>query len=614
MTFTLRDYQQEAVDSIRAAWERGLTRPVVLCPTGGGKTVIFSSLICETLPVLRAKGERVLVLAHREELLEQAKDKITKICPDAVVGIVKGARDESRWADVVVASIQTLDRPKRREALGRIGMVIVDEAHMASPRNMYRKVMEHYGCFDSTPTVGFTATLTRMDGGLAEIWEEVCFERSIGWMIEEGHLVPARGLSVQVDSFNLANTRVTAGDLNVKDVSEAMMNSDAFRIIADSYVEHAKDRAGIVFMPDVATASAMVGWFTRAGIAAELIVGSMTSAEKRETYSRYNLGATQILVSVMVLTTGFDAPHTSCVVIARPTLNPGLFQQMVGRGLRLADGKDDCLVIDVSGAAQRHTLAGVNDLAGNCTSKCGCECLKCGCTPRSTRIVRNREIPISGKCKCRKDGDCGCACTSEHKRPEGKECPCSSSPECGCDPDCQACAGCIKEPAAAEPKEVSLDDLVLTEIQLLDQSTEKSRFTWLTTKGGVRFLSVGEDYLVVVPEVPGGKTYMTGVTGPSGGRKLSVAPMTPAGAVALAERHADAIADQLSRSGGKNPYNMKSGSWRRTPASEKQKSTLSRMGITLPEGAKKGEAADLLTIRMATRALDRRFARFVQQS
>lgn len=612
MSFTLRPYQVEAVAAVQQSWARGTVRPAVLMSTGLGKTVVFASLICETLPSLQDKGQRVLVLAHREELLEQAAEKIRASCPRAVVGIVKGGRDESAWADVIVASVQTMARPARRAKVKRIGMVIVDECHNSASKS-YRDVLDHYGCFDSTPTVGFTATMTRMDGGLPSIWEEVCFERGTPWAIEEGYLVPARGLSVQVDSFNLANTRVTAGDLNAGDIADALMESDAFEMIAAAYVEHAKDRPGIVFMPNVATATEMDRWFNDSGIRSELITGAMSSTVRRDVYRRYRDGAVQVLTSVMVLTEGFDAPHTSCVVVARPTLSPGLWTQMVGRGLRLHPGKEDCLVMDVAGAAQRHSLACVNDLSGECTGSCECTCLRCGCEPARMRVVRGRQIPISGRCKCRRGGGCGCPCTAAHKAPgEAKECPCSGVPECGCEPDCEACGGCtgVKE---VEAREVSAKDLAFTEISLLDETTQKSRFNWLTTRKGIRFLPVGDRvFLYTFPDPSGDGTYVQGRT--SNGRAEKLGDSLPADrSVTALERVADDMAEAMAQEvPARSPYNMKSGSWRRTPASDKQLAVLKSIKRSEPAaGLRKGEVADMISVHKASLALDPRFGKYV---
>lgn len=632
MSFQLRDYQTETVDAIQAAWKRGVHRPAVVLSTGAGKTICFAELIRRELPALRAKGLRVLVLAHREKLLEQAADKIAKTVErDTAVGIVKGSRDESEFADVVVASVQTLSRADRREKLKRIGMVIVDECHLFS--GAFKTILEHYGCYDGTaPAVGFTATLTRADGGLSKVWQTTCYERNTPWFITHGYLAPPIGLSVQVDSFNLASTRVTAGDLNSKDVAEAMMNSDAFEIIADAYATHAADRPGIAFLPDVRTAKEMTSWFNKAGIVSELIIGTMPSAERKGVYERYDNGTTQVLVGVDVLSEGFDAPHTSCVVLASPTLSPARYTQRVGRGLRLYPGKTNCLVLDVSGASQRHTLACVNDLSAECTSRCGCDCIECGCVPQSTRIVRGRSIPISGRCKCRRDPDnpegralCGCGCTAEHKAPAaGKVCPCTHGPgcaveddadcdctaarkECGCGEECGECGGCVAD--EVEVREMAASALILTPIELVEGITAKSMFTWLDTLGGIRFLAVGKDYVCLLPS-RNGSDFHVGVVGSKGSQALTPSPVGPEDAVRIAEEHAGVLAQAMADE-GQNPYNEKKASWRRGPASPAQLTQLERLKVSVVPGTTKGVAADLLTRAFASRTLDAKFGKWL---
>src|SRR5436190_21331894 len=166
-TLPLRDYQRAAIDALHAGWQAGGTRLAVLLPTGAGKTVVFSHLAAEQ----HARGIRTLVLAHRDELIQQAAGKIRAVAPHLRVGVVKAERDEHRDVDVVVASIQTLAGTKRREAIRDIGLVVVDEAHHAAAPT-YMETLQHFGCFDRTPAAGFTATMKRENGGLAEVWEE----------------------------------------------------------------------------------------------------------------------------------------------------------------------------------------------------------------------------------------------------------------------------------------------------------------------------------------------------------------------------------------------------------------------------------------------------------
>lgn len=607
----LRDYQLQSLDAIESAWAEGINRPVVVLPTGAGKTVCFSGLIERKVKELRAEGKRILVLAHREELLEQAEEKIKTWMPDCWTAIVKGSRGEKThaFADVIVASVQTLARPKRREAVDRIGMVIVDECHRyASPT--YKAVLDHYGCMDerATPTVGFTATLTRMDGGLPDVWQSVAYQKKIHWMIKQGYLVPPVARSIEIPGLNLASTRITAGDLNTKDLASALDDSHAFTAIAEEWCAKSGERPTIVFMPNVETCHKMAEAFrTVCGATAEVISGSMGSRDRKAVYARYAAGETRVLVSCMVLTEGFDAPQTSCVIIGRPTINPGLYIQMVGRGLRLhpESGKTDCIVLDIAGASLKHNLAGVNDLESECAGRCDCNCLSCGCSDR---------------CKCG-IRQCGCRCIEQHEAPS-KLCPCAGSEDCGCgcpgdmdgtgldacachlNPDC----GCRGDGPQIEAKEVSVDVLKkMTEVDILGEELASSSYNWLTTKAGIHFLQVGSDSALFLLPAPDGGFFQGFVegSGPSAPvKRLDSGATDAAAARAGLESHADATG---------YTYNSKKASWRRTPASDAQCGLLRRMKVDVPEGLKKGQASDMLSVAKVSRVLDSRFGKYAKQ-
>ncbi len=599
----LRDYQEAAVAAIEASWDEGINRPAVVIATGGGKTTIFSDLIRRHAERLRKEGKRILVIAHREELLEQAEARVKLQNPGIWTAIVKGSRGQKthNFADVVVASMQTLARPKRRKSVDRIGMVIVDECHNAASKS-YKDVLAHYGCLDGgqTPTVGFTATLTRMTGGLPEVWQSVAYTKGIAALIREGYLVPPTAKSIDV-GLNLATTRVTAGDLNTGDIASALEDSEAFTAIAESWCEQANGRQTIVFMPNVATAEKMVEAFHRVcGATAEVVTGQTPSTERKAAYDRFNSGETRILVNCMVLTEGFDAPSTSCVIIGRPTINPGLYIQMVGRGLRLSPGKTDCLILDIAGASLKHTLAGVNDLESDCESNCECNCLKCGCSDR---------------CKCG-IRQCGCGCVENHEKPGGA-CNCAGSEDCSCgciedecacgiNPDC-ACKG---EGAILEDKEVSADVLrKFTEVDILGEELKASTYTWLTTTAGLRYLPVGQDKALFLFPSPEGDGYFRGLV--EGTHAKAPVTRLDNGAVPAdaARKEAEEYADASDFT-----YNTRKAAWRRTPASQAQKGLLQRMKVEFPEGLKKGEASDMLSNAKFSRALDQRFGHYVATS
>ncbi|MFD9405293.1 DEAD/DEAH box helicase, partial [Streptomyces sp. NPDC060011] len=358
-TFTPRPYQVDAIEALRKGWAAGTNRLAVVLPTGAGKTVVFSHLAHQMLDTLN--GGRVLVIAHREELIEQAAAKLLAVDPMLRVGIVKAQRDDHADADVIVASVQTLAVAKRREAIRDIGLVIVDECHHAAART-YMEVLEHFGAWRGVPVAGFTATMTRTDGGLAEVWEDVVFRLDILDMIGDGYLCDVRGKRITVDSLDLDKVRTRGGDLVDGQLGKALEDSGALDAIAKAYVDHAGDRPGVVFTPTVATAQAAAAALEAAGITAAPVWGGMSRDDRRATLARYSAGDVQVLTNCMVLTEGFDAPHTSCAVIARPTKSPGLYVQMAGRALRPAPGKRDALLLDVMGASTRHKLASMVDL------------------------------------------------------------------------------------------------------------------------------------------------------------------------------------------------------------------------------------------------------------
>lgn len=626
MSVQLRDYQEDAISAVEQSWNEGITRPVVVAATGAGKTTVFCALIGNHIERLRREGKRILILAHREELLEQAEARVKLQNPGIWTAIVKGSRGQKshRFADVVVASVQTLARPKRRADIDRIGMVIVDECHNAASKS-YKDVLAHYGCIPGvdgqtvghdvkgaeTPTVGFTATLTRMNGGLPEVWQSVAYQIKIHTLIKRGFLVPPVAKTVDIPGLNLATTRVTGGDLNTGDLAAALEDSEAFGVIADTWKAAAATPDGpyeyrptIAFMPNVATAHKMRDAFEAVGVCADVVTGQMSRAERKAVYERYNSGKCLVLVNCMVLTEGFDAPLTSCVVIGRPTLNGGLYVQCVGRGLRLAPGKTDCLVLDVAGASLKHSLAGVNDLESECLPNCDCNCLVCGCSDRckcgirqcGCKCLENHEAP-SKICRCAGSEDCSCGCPGDEDGTGLTACACDINPDC-------ACRG---EGPQIQDKEVEIDVLKnLKDVDILGSELAASPFSWLSTTAGIRFLPVGTDVNLFLLPAPDGGYFQGLVEGAS-----PKAPVKRLDNGALPASEARAAMEEYARSTGFT-FNSRKASWRRTPASDAQKGLLRRMGVRFEEGVRKGEASDLLAVTKVSKVLDDRFGKYVR--
>ena len=349
--YALRPYQEEALAAIEEAERRGIRRQLVALPTGTGKTVIFSHLIAN-------RGGRTLVLAHRDELLGQALEKILTVNPAASIGVVKAERNELH-RDVIVASIQTLSRESRLSKIDprAFSTVIVDEAHHGAA-DTYKRALEYFGCFaDSGPlTVGFTATPQRADRkALGKIFEKIIYRKTILEMIRSGYLCDLRAIQIKLQAdFNALHTR--HGDFIDGEAGEMLIAANAPRHAVEAYCEHAPGRKALVFCPTVRLAHLMAEAFREQGIKAEALSGETPMDERRGILRRLRSGDTRVIANCAVLTEGFDCPSVNCIVVGRPTKSKPLYVQMVGRGTRTFPGKDDCLIIDLVGATARHDL------------------------------------------------------------------------------------------------------------------------------------------------------------------------------------------------------------------------------------------------------------------
>lgn len=358
----LRDYQREAIDRIGDAHASGMGFPAVVLPTGSGKTVIFAH---QTSEHIEANNNRVLILVHRDELADQAIAKIRAVAPDLRVGKVK-AEDDDVYADVVVASVQTASRPGRLEHLvasqssspnrrpRKFGLVITDEVHHCVAQS-YRKI---YDAFPTAARAGYTATLARGDGvGLGNVVDDVVFRRTWLWMIKRGYLVDPVSQVATVEDLDLSAVARSRGDYTASSLGQAMTDTRAHVVIARAYREHAADRRGIVFTPNVATAYLVSAELDRLGIVSDVVEANTSREERQLIYKRSRTGDLQVIVNCGVLTEGADFPWIDCVV-PKITSSEPLFQQMVGRGLRTFPGKDDALILSIGGVSGRlRTLA-----------------------------------------------------------------------------------------------------------------------------------------------------------------------------------------------------------------------------------------------------------------
>ena len=364
----LRPYQDRALAHILACKDRGMDRVIVVMPTGTGKTTLFSALVGE---FNRSFGHSSLILAHRQELLDQAMRRIGQQNPGLTVEIESGKARLETLPNAIVAGVQSLGRGTTTRLKGfEPGMMIVDEAHHAAA-DSYQNVMRRFGCYEGRCfTVGVTATPHRMDnkplhGDEEAIFQEVAFSYSLREAIKDGWLADLRGYRVAT-GVDLSKVRRSHGDYNAKQLQDAV-NTEARNEAAFSYwTDVAHDRRTIVFCTGVEHAKDVAELFRSQGIAAESVDGTMKPLERQGVMSRFAAGRTQVLTNVDIATEGFDVPEASCILMLRPTQSWALYTQMIGRGLRVlpntidglitaearrsavdGSGKPDCIVIDI---------------------------------------------------------------------------------------------------------------------------------------------------------------------------------------------------------------------------------------------------------------------------
>ena len=361
----LRDYQRNCLMAIGERYQAGIRRQLVCLPTGTGKTVIFADF-----PRYFRMKNQMLVLAHRAELLDQARDKIVQSNPDLCVEIDQAGRSADPNCDVVVASVPTLGREdsKRLQRLDpdRFFLLVVDEAHHATA-STYKRVLGYFGVFaPNTPKllVGFTATPKRGDGvGLDAVFEEIVFAKSLPEMIQTGFLSPVAGYRVETD-VDLTRVKTAMGDFVAAQLSNAVNIQYRNDIIVDVYKSHLAGKQTLCFCVDVAHSHNVAEAFNLAGIKAAAITGDMDSTSRMQILQDFHHGKLQVLVNCMVLTEGYDESSVEGIILARPTKSSLLYTQMIGRGTRLHPGKENVTVVDIVDATKEHKLATLPSLFG----------------------------------------------------------------------------------------------------------------------------------------------------------------------------------------------------------------------------------------------------------
>lgn len=348
----LRPYQQQARDRIHAEWDAGHTRTLLVLPTGTGKTIVFASVAADQV---RA-GDRVLILAHRGELLEQAADKLQH--STGLVSAVEKAESTclDSWFRVVVGSVQTLQRTARLERFPQdyFGTIIIDEAHHAITDG-YRRILDY---FSGAKVLGVTATPDRGDmRNLGEVFDSLAFEYKLTDAIKEGYLckIMAQTIPLQLD---ITSVTMSGGDYAVGDLGTAL--DPYLEQIAAEMARRCKSRKTVVFLPLIKTSQKFRDLLNTYGFRAAEVNGQ--SNDRRQVLADFDAGKYNVLCNSMLLTEGWDCPSVDCVVVLRPTKVRSLYSQMVGRGTRLSPGKTDLLLLDFLWMTDKHELCRPADL------------------------------------------------------------------------------------------------------------------------------------------------------------------------------------------------------------------------------------------------------------
>ena len=387
----LRDYQEEAAEGVFREWQEHTSALVVL-PTGLGKTVLFADVIRR----MHEQGARAMVLAHREELITQAADKIRRVTGlDAQIemGEYHVTPMFGVMPPVVVSTVQT--HCAGGDGAGRMskfdpadfGLVVIDEAHHATS-GTYRRCLDWYGQNPDCKVLGVTATPDRADeAALGQVFESVAYEYGVLDAINNGWLVPIEQQMVTVGSLDFSNIRTTAGDLNQGDLAEVMESERNLQGVAVPTVEICGERRAIVFAATVEQAERLCEIINRyRPNKAAWVCGKTDKDDRRRMLADFKAGRLQYIVNVGVLTEGFDDAGVEVVVMARPTKSRALYAQMAGRGTRPAEevagmlgdvptaaercamirgsSKPSCLIVDFAGNAGRHKLCCSADILG----------------------------------------------------------------------------------------------------------------------------------------------------------------------------------------------------------------------------------------------------------
>lgn len=348
----LRPYQAEAKAAVFEQWDKGSLKTLLVLPTGCGKTIVFAKVAEDCV----RQGYRVLILAHRGELLEQAADKIKK---STNLGCATEKAEQTclgSWFRITVGSVQSMQREKRLSQFSEdyFNVIIIDEAHHCISDG-YQKVLQH---FPSAKVLGVTATPDRGDmRNLGEFFESLAYEYTLPKAIREGYLSPIKAMTIPLQ-LDLSGVSIQSGDFKAGDIATAL--DPYLHQIADEMMKYCRDRKTVVFLPLVKTSQKFKEILNEKGFKAAEVNGE--SKDRTEVLKAFDKGEYNVLCNSMLLTEGWDCPSVDCVIVLRPTKVRSLYSQMVGRGTRLCEGKSYLLLLDFLWHTERHELCHPADL------------------------------------------------------------------------------------------------------------------------------------------------------------------------------------------------------------------------------------------------------------
>lgn len=345
----LRPYQQEARTAVESQWEQGNDRTLLVLPTGCGKTIVFAKISEDRV----RQGDRVLILAHRGELLDQAADKI-KTATGLICSTEKAEQScldsQSQWFRITVGSVQSLMRQSRldRFAPDYFQTIIIDEAHHAVS-DSYQRVLDY---FSGAKVLGVTATPDRGDmRELGSVFDSLAYEYTLPRAIKEGYLSPIKAVTIPL-KLDLSGVSIQSGDFKPCDLDTAL---DPYLYqIAEEMKKYCANRKTVVFLPLIKTSQKFRDILNEAGFNAAEVNGN--SEDRAEILEDFDKGRYNVLCNSMLLTEGWDCPSVDCVIVLRPTKVRSLYCQMVGRGTRLCEGKEHLLLLDFLWHTERHEL------------------------------------------------------------------------------------------------------------------------------------------------------------------------------------------------------------------------------------------------------------------